>query len=280
MMPASAQGEAVPTIGRYILRRRLAVGVTGYVYEAADPAARRSVAVKVLATELEDEPETRARFLREALITARLDHPNIVRVLDAGDDEGRLFIVMELLDGLSLGEHLRAHPDLPLAIRVGLIDQLYSGLEAAHALGAVHRDVKPGNIIIQRDGRLKILDFGLARLHASTLTAKGAVVGTPGYMSPEQAEGLQVDGRSDVFSAAAVGYLILTGRAPFGARNLPMTLHAILHETPQPLSPADAPEALARVLFKALEKAPGTRYQSCAGFLADLRHTASALVTT
>ena len=160
---------------------------------------------------------------------------------------------------------------LPLAARIDLIVQLYSGLEAAHAQGVVHRDVKPGNIMVYRDGHLTILDFGLARLQSSTLTANGAVVGSPGYMSPEQAEGRRVDQRSDIFSAAAVGYLILSGREPFDAKNLPLALQAILHEMPPaPLSASEAPDPLARVLLKALEKSPDARYQTCAEVLADL----------
>lgn len=269
--PAGSDMPAVTTIGRYVLRERIAVGVTGYVFAADDQAMDRQVAVKVLAADLEDEPETRERFYREARIMTQLTHANIVRVLDVGEDHGKPFIAMELLIGLSLGEYLRAHPALSVASRVNLIVQLYAGLEAAHAQGAVHRDVKPGNIIVQHDGCLKILDFGLARLQASTLTASGVVVGSPGYMSPEQAEGLRVDRRSDIFSAAAVGYLILSGRAPFEAKTLPMALHAVMHQAPLRLSAAEAPGDLARVLARALEKSPDARYQTCAEVLTDLR---------
>jgi len=279
MMPlrAGAPPPAV-TIGRYILRDRIASGATGYVYTAHDQSMDRPVAVKLLAHDLEDEPETRERFFREARITALLDHPNIVRVLDIGEDNGRPYIAMELLEGLSLGDYLRANPSLPLGDRIDLITQLYSGLEAAHAQGAVHRDVKPGNIMVSGHGHLTILDFGLARLNSSTLTAHGAVVGSPGYMSPEQAEGHKVDQRSDIFSAAAVGYLVLSGREPFEAKNLPLALQAILHEMPPPLSVSEAPDPLARVLLKALEKSPDARYQTCAEVLADLVRVKATVV--
>ena len=279
MMPlrAGAPAPAV-TIGRYTLGDRIAAGATGYVYTAHDPAMDRLVAVKLLAHDLEDEPETRERFYREARIMAQLDHPNIVRVLDIGEDNGRPYIAMELLEGQSLGEHLRANPRLPLGDRIDLITQLYSGLEAAHAQGAVHRDVKPGNIMVSAQGHLTILDFGLARLNSSTLTAHGAVVGSPGYMSPEQAEGHKVDQRSDIFSAAAVGYLVLSGREPFEAKNLPLALQAILHEMPPPLSVSEAPDPLARVLLKALEKSPDARYQTCAEVLADLVRVKATVV--
>lgn len=280
-MSSSSARTSAPTataIGRYQLRACLASGATGHVYLADDPATGTQVAVKVLAADLQDEPETRERFYREARILAELTHPNIVRVLDIGEDQGRPFIAMELLDGLGLADHLRAHPDLPLARRIDLIQQLYAGLEAAHAQGTVHRDVKPANIIVQADGRLKIFDFGLARLHESTLTANGAVVGSPGYMSPEQVEGRRVDQRSDIFSAAAVGYLILSGRAPFEARNLPLVLDAVLNEAPVALSGAEAPAPLAHVLLKALEKLPEVRYQSCAELLADLQRVHNTVV--
>jgi serine/threonine-protein kinase len=275
--PAGTDTPVVTAIGRYLLKDRIAAGATGYVYAAEDRAMERDVAVKVLAADLEDEPETRERFYREGRVMARLAHPNIVRVLDIGEDHGRPFIAMELLQGLSLGDYLREHPDLSIAARVDLLIELYSGLEAAHAQGTVHRDVKPGNIMVLRDGHLKILDFGLARLHTSKLTANGAVVGSPGYMSPEQAEGLKVDQRSDIFSAGAVGYLMFSGRPPFEAKSLPLALHAILHETPPSLSPAQAPERLVRVLDKTLEKSPEARYQSSADVLADLRRVRATL---
>ncbi|MEQ1731302.1 MAG: serine/threonine-protein kinase [Vicinamibacterales bacterium] len=281
MTSSSSAGTSAPAataIGRYALRACLASGATGHVYLADDPATDTQVAVKVLAADLQDEPETRERFYREARILAELAHPNIVRVLDIGEEQGRPFIAMELLEGLGLADHLRANPGLPLAGRIDLIIQLYAGLEAAHAQGTVHRDVKPANIIVRADGLLKIFDFGLARLHESTLTANGAVVGSPGYMSPEQVEGRRVDQRSDIFSAAAVGYLILSGRAPFESRNLPLVLDAVLNEAPAALSDSEAPEPLAHVLLKALEKSPDARYQSCAELLADLRGVYNTVV--
>ena len=276
--PAGSDASAPTAIGRYMLRDRIATGATGYVYAAEDRAMDREVAVKVIAADLADEPETRERFYREARITAQLSHPNIVRVLDVGEDHGRPFIAMERLIGLPLDAHLKANPTLPLSLRIDLIVQLYSGLQAAHEQGTVHRDVKPGNIFVEKSGCLKILDFGLARLQASTLTASGVVVGSPGFMSPEQAEGRRVDARSDIFSAAAVGYLVLAGRAPFAGRTLPQTLHAILHEPTAPIAFADAPPVLARVLYKALEKSPDARYQTCADVLRDLARVKSTVV--
>lgn len=279
MMAAPTTPEPTPiAASRYVLRERIAAGAAGSVYAADDSVRNCAVAVKVIAADLEHDPEARERFFREAHIMARLAHPNIVRILDAGEDHGHPFIAMELIDGLSLGTYLREHPDLPTPTRVDLIIQLYSGLEAAHAAGAIHRDIKPANILVQPDGQLKVLDFGLARLQHSTLTANGAVVGSPGYMSPEQVEGRRVDERSDVFSAAAVGYLILSGRPPFTGRSLPLTLHAILHDPPVALTPEEAPAPLAAVLMRALDKSPDLRYQTCAEVLTDLRRVHSLMV--
>jgi serine/threonine-protein kinase len=248
------------------------------VFAAEDRETRQAVALKVIAADLEDDPEARVRFHREAQITGRLAHPNIVRVLEIGDECGRPYIAMERLVGLPLDQYLQTHAQLTLSTRLELMVQLFSGLEAAHRQGVVHRDLKPGNIFVEPDGQVKILDFGLARLQQSTLTASGLVVGSPGFMSPEQAEARKVDQRSDIFSAAAVSYLVLTGRAPFAAPTLPETLHAILHQLPPPVSPDVAPAALGRVLERALEKSPCDRYQTCAELLQDLAQIQSTVV--
>lgn len=271
---ARPSGASAGRIGRYRLNERLGGGALGSVFDAEDEATGQQVAVKVLATDIADEPETRERFYREARITSQLIHRNIVVLLDVGEDNGRPFLVMERLHGWPLDAWLRQHGDASLDMKVDLIVQLFEGLQAAHARGIVHRDIKPGNLFVQRDGVLKILDFGLARLHASTLTASGVVVGTPGFMSPEQAEGRRVDARSDLFSASSVCYLILTGRPPFSAPDLPRTLQALLHEDPPPIDEGTVPPALVRVLLKGLAKDLTRRYQSCSEILADLPRTA------
>ena len=265
-----APGESPGRIGRYRLIERLGGGPMGSVFDAEDEASGQHVAVKVLATDMAEEPETRERFYREARITSQLIHRNIVTLLDVGEDSGRPFLVMERLHGKPLDVYLRDHADIPLETKVELITQLFQGLQAAHARDIVHRDIKPGNLFVQQDGVLKILDFGLARLHASTLTASGMVVGTPGFMSPEQAEGLRVDARSDIFSASSVCYLILTGRAPFSAPDLPRTLQALLHEDPPEIAAGSMPSSLVRFLLKGLAKDLSRRYQSCSEILADL----------
>jgi serine/threonine-protein kinase len=215
----------------------------------------------MIVADLEDEPETRARFLREATVTANLEHANIVRVVDAGEDAGRLFIAMELLSGLPLRTYLRAHPALPTSDRLNLIRGLCAGLQIAHHHQVVHRDVNPGNLFITDNGTLKILDFGLARLHTSTLTANGQVVGTLDFMAPEQAQGQKADHRADIFSAAAVSSLVLTGHSPFARGDIGSTMNALLNEPPDfgTLRPS---EAIVRVLEHGLAKHPEARYQS------------------
>lgn len=261
----------VARLGRYRLLERIGGGATSIVFAAHDDVANRAVAVKMIVADLEDERETRERFFREARITSQLLNPNIVSVLEIGEDQGHPYIVMELLDGWPLGEYLRREGGLPLARKLDLILQLCNGLQAAHDCGVVHRDIKPSNLFVSRDGGLKILDFGLARLHASTLTASGQILGTPDFMSPEQALGHQVDARSDIFSACAVGYLILTGRAPFTGRDLRKTLNALIDQDPAPMTEEEAPAALSRVLSKGLAKDPANRYQSCREMLVDLK---------
>ena len=188
---------------------------------------------------------------------------------------GGVEVVGQATNGLEAVEMIEAQrPDLVfLDVQIPELDgfQVLEALDYSHSRGVVHRDIKPGNLFVEEDGNLKILDFGLARLQASTLTANGQIVGTPDFMSPEQAEGRIVDARSDIFSAAAVGYLIVTGRAPFASGDLRQTLQALLTTPPAPMTDADAPEPLRRVLLRGLAKDPQARYQSCSDMLAELQ---------
>jgi len=257
-------------IGRYRVTGRLGKGAMGVVYAARDDQMERDVAIKIMMADLEGEPETRARFFREAQITSKLLHRNIITVLDMGEEDGRLFIVMELLRGQTLGEYVKDTERHSIEQHVDLMIQTCEGLSVAHANGIVHRDIKPGNIFVLPDGALKILDFGVARLANSSMTASGLIVGTPDYMSPEQARGKEVDARSDIFSAAAVFYCILTGRKPFSGPDLPVVLQKVIREDPLPLREHEAPEALARIIGKAISKEPERRYQTFADMAADL----------
>jgi len=267
----AAPGTGLPrSIGRYRVVERIGKGAMGVVYAADDETLGRRVAIKVMMGALESEPEMRERFFREAKVTGQLAHRNIVTVFDLGEDEHRPFIVMELLSGMPLADFLRRPEGEPLDTKLDLMIQVCEGLQVANAKGVIHRDVKPSNLFVQRDGTVKILDFGVARLASSSLTKSGFLVGTPEYMSPEQAQGRALDARSDVFSAAAVFYFMLAGRAPFASPDLPQMLRAVIHEQPPALADEQAPEPLRRVLAKALAKSPAERFQRCADLQADL----------
>jgi tetratricopeptide (TPR) repeat protein/predicted Ser/Thr protein kinase len=256
-------------IGRYKVLDRIGRGAMGVVYSAHDELMDREVAVKVMMTDLEGEPDIRARFLREAQVSAGLAHRNIVTIYDIGEDNGRLFIVMELLRGHTLDRALKER-SFAIEEKVDLTIDVCDGLAIANAAGVCHRDVKPGNLFVQAEGGVKILDFGIARLASSSMTASGFIVGTPDYMSPEQARGTTVDARSDIFSLGAVLYFMLSGRKPFVAPDLPAVLHKVVSEEPPPLQPAEAPAALARVVLKALAKNPDERFQKFSDFASEL----------
>lgn len=272
--PAGGQPQYV---GRYRVLERIGRGAMGVVYAALDEQLDRKVAVKLMLTDFDQEPDMRERFYREARITGQLAHRNIVTVFDLGEERNRPFLVMELLEGLQLAEHLLASRSQTIDAKIDLMMQVCEGLQNAHRSGVVHRDIKPSNLFVTNDRTVKILDFGVARLTASSLTASGFLVGTPEYMSPEQPQGRPVDGRSDIFSAAGVFYFMLTGHSPFGSRDLLKMLDAILYETPPTLTNEEAPEALRRVLMRALSKAPADRYQSCAEMSQDLERVRRAI---
>ena len=271
MEKASGGPDGAPEyIGRYRIDGRIGQGAMGVVYAAFDETMGREVAIKVMGRDLEADPEMRERFFREARVTGQLVHPNIVTVFDLGEDRGRPYLVMERLHGAPLVDLVDASPRGLLDIKIDLMLQVCEGLQAAHERGVVHRDVKPSNLFVQREGGLKILDFGLAQLAASTLTASGFLVGTPEYMSPEQAQGREVDHRSDIFSAASVFYYIVTGRPPFQAADLAALLHEVAHRSPAAITDEEAPPALVRVLTKALSKDPDQRHQSSAHLRAEI----------
>jgi serine/threonine protein kinase len=258
------------SIGRYRIIGRLGKGAMGVVYAARDDVIQRDVAIKVMMTDLEEEPETAARFFREAQITSKLVHRNIVTVFELGEDKGRPFIVMELLKGTTLTGFLREIDKDALEQKLDLMIQTCEGLAVAHAKGVVHRDIKPENLFVLPSGGLKILDFGVARLASSNMTASGLIVGTPDYMSPEQARGKEVDTRSDIFSVSAVFYLMVTGRRPFEGASLPVVLQKVVREDPLPIRPSEAPAALERIISRGFSKDPDKRYQKVADMAADL----------
>jgi serine/threonine protein kinase/Tol biopolymer transport system component len=279
---AAARLSVGDRLGRFEVLGPLGAGAMGDVYRARDPHLHREVAIKVLPTAFSRDPDRQRRFEREARTAASLNHPNIVAVHDAGIHEGVAFIVTELLDGDTLRQQMNGRP---LAVRkaVEYAMQIASGLAAGHDGGIVHRDIKPDNLFVTKDGRVKILDFGVARLidpdssadGTATITVDGVslapVVGTAAYMSPEQARGLRTDHRSDIFSLGVVLYEMLAGFAPFRRGTAPETLGAILHDEPPALmSVAPIGATLERIVRHCLEKTPEQRFQSVRDVMFDL----------
>ena len=226
------------SIGRYKTTAELGRGAMGVVYRGVDPALDRPVAIKVIAAKAVSgdvsAEEMEARFLREAKVSARINHPNVVTVYDAGREGDVLYLVMELVEGESLAHRLArgAYPEPDEALSI--VAQMAEALAAAHAMGVVHRDIKPANVLITREGRIKVSDFGIAKAIGDDmgLTRSGVVVGSPAYMAPEQVRGAQVDGRADLFSLGVVLYELVTRRRPFPADTVTTLIYQILNEDP------------------------------------------------
>jgi serine/threonine protein kinase len=264
--------SAPERIGKYRVVEPIGRGGMGSVYKAHDPFLDRMVAIKVMVEEADVGTEARQRFLREAQSAARLNHPNIITVYELGEDRGQTFIVMELLEGEPLSRVITRIPPLPFRRKLDLMRQICDGLAFAHRRGVVHRDIKPANIFVLQNGHVKILDFGIARVGTSELTRTGLLMGTPNYMSPEQARGRRSDTRSDIFSVGVVFYELLTGRKPFVGEDYFETLEKVRSEEPPPLAQAapGVPAALIRVVQQALAKEPAARYQTLEDLKVDL----------
>jgi hypothetical protein len=251
-------------IGKYEVIDQIGRGGMGTIYRALDPILQRSVALKVISN-LEVTPELRTRFFREAQACARIAHPNIVIVHDMGEDDGRLFIVMELLEGEELRRIIDRQALLRLRDKLDIVRQICDGLHFAHQKGVVHRDVKPANILVLGTGQVKILDFGIAQIAGAAtqrdLTRTGMFMGTLRYMAPEQVRG-QADRRSDIFSVGAVSYELLSGRPPFAGDDPLQILEQLRTTTPPRLTELDPglPPALADVIERALQKDPASRF--------------------
>jgi Tol biopolymer transport system component len=277
-------------LGPYEIMTPLGAGGMGEVYRARDTRLGRDVAVKVLPAHLGESVERRERFEREARAVAALSHPNILALHDVGSEGATAYAVTELLEGETLRERLRAGP-LPLRKASEYATQIALGLAAAHAQGIVHRDLKPDNVFVTRDGRVKILDFGLARQVPEALasgsqtssptlqrgTEPGALLGTVGYMSPEQARGDEADHRSDIFAFGCLLREMLTGQRAFARGSAAETLAAIIREEPEPLATSlpDVPPALERIVTHCLEKSPDERFQSARDLAFDLQSLSS-----
>ncbi len=260
-------------IAHYEVIASLGAGGMGEVYRARDTRIKRDVALKILPTAMASDPDRIRRFEQEALAAGMLNHPNILVVFDVGTHEGTPFIVSELLEGLRLRDHLKGHLALKKAVDFAL--QIASGLTAAHEKGIVHRDLKPENIFVLHDGRVKLLDFGLVKLlqpesddedaTQQLATSPGVVMGTAGYMSPEQVRGETIDHRSDIFSLGVILHEMIGGSQPFRRESSVETMNAILHDEPSPVT-SDLPPAITRILRHSLEKLPSNRFQTAKDF--------------
>ena len=251
----------------------------GEVWRAKDERLNRMVAIKILPPDVANDPPRRARFAQEAKALAALNHPNILSIFDFGEDNGQVFIVSELVDGESL-RSIIDHGPMPARKAIDIAVQIAEGLAAAHSLQVVHRDLKPENVMVTRSGQAKLLDFGLAkqntvqddRTASMALSVPGTVMGTAGYMSPEQVRGEPVDARSDIFSFGCVLYEMLTGKRAFKAPSGVETMHAILHAEPEDFEgDVKMPPALAGIARRCMEKQPGQRFQSAADLAFALR---------
>jgi tRNA A-37 threonylcarbamoyl transferase component Bud32 len=257
-------------VGKYELRHQIGRGAMGIVYEAFDTVIERPVALKMLRTDgfgTEQLDDVRARFKREAHSAGRLSHPNIVTIFDYGEHEGAPYIAMDLMQGEELSRSLESGARMALPQVVRIVEQLLSALAYAHQAGVVHRDIKPSNVFVLRDGTIKMVDFGLARIEASNLTETGAVLGTPAYMSPEQFLGLPVDARSDIFSLGVMLYQMLTGDRPFSGS--PSTImQKVLRQDPVEPSVLNPTLSAAwdTLIKRVLAKKPHDRLQSAREF--------------
>jgi serine/threonine-protein kinase len=260
------------SLGKYRIDEVIGRGAMGVVYKAFDPNIRRTVALKTVRLDQLDEGRGEtilARFKNEAQAAGRLSHPGIVAIYEYGEEQGLAHIAMEYIEGNSLREYLTRGTRFTERDVVSIMTQLLDALAYAHEQGVWHRDIKPANLIIMRSGKLKIADFGIARVDSSHLTHIGAVMGTPGYMAPEQYNGSQVDWRADLFSAGVVMYQLLTGAKPFSG-SLETVAHKVCHEHPPApsLFPADppAPATYDAIVTRAIAKKAEQRFQSAAEF--------------
>jgi len=279
MQPDDDKTQAVTVLAKgtvinhYRIVEKIGSGGMGEVYLAEDTELNRKVALKFLSTHLCQDADCRARFKREAQAAAKLNHPNIVTIYEVSEFSGRPFFAMENVEGQTLREHGKGK-ELPLSRIIELAIQICEGLAKAHSAGVVHRDIKPSNILIDQDGRAKIVDFGLASVHGSEhLTKTGSTLGTVGYMSPEQARGEEVDSRSDLFSFGVVLYELIAGRSPFKAEFDAATIRNIIEAVPEPLAryKTDVSDELQRVVSKALAKDRSLRYQHADDLQSDLK---------
>jgi eukaryotic-like serine/threonine-protein kinase len=263
-------------LGKYEVQGVLGKGAMGIVYKAIDPHIERTVAIKTVRKDLLDADlaaQFMARFRNEARAAGRLHHPNIIGIYEYGEDDSVAYIAMEYVDGIGLRQYLNRDARFELHQIVAIVTQLLQALEFAHSQGVIHRDIKPANLILTSSGTLKVADFGIARIDATSLTMTGMVMGTPSYMAPEQCRGLPSDLRADLFSAGVVLYELLTCTRPF-AGSMEAVAYAICHDHPRPASELTAfplAPAMDALIARALAKDPADRFADARAFQQALR---------
>jgi len=266
-------------IGKYEIVEELGRGGMGVVYKAYDALMEREVAIKVISDGVLAMPEIKSRFYREARTAGKLGHENITVVYDVSEEDGKPYIVMEYLAGADLGTLLDRGEPMSLQLKLGYAVQICRGLSFSHSHGIIHRDIKPGNIRITGTGRVKIMDFGIAKPESSNLTRTGALIGTPFYMSPEQIQGKKVDKRSDIFSFGVLFYELLTGKKPFAGVEPTSVMFKIVHEEPEKIDDAliEHRNGLRDILLTTLAKDPDKRFQDLAEVADLLEHVIGEL---
>ncbi len=260
-------------IGKYVVGERIGAGGCGVVYRARDPYIQREVAIKIC---ISKDEQLRQRFFREAQVIGSLDHPAIISIFDFGFEDSSPFIVEELLSGEDLAAMIRQKKEISLTLKLDYLIQIAGALLFAHRAGVLHRDIKPSNVQILENGRVKLMDFGIAKIleqEDAQLTKKGALVGTMGYMAPEQIQGQKEDGRADIFSFGALAYELVTYTRPFRAEDAGRMIRAVLHDWPQPVSEncPQCPPEFERLIHRCLAKNRERRYQDFEEVVGELK---------
>ena len=267
-----SEAGSLEKIGKYEILQKIGQGGMGIVYKARDPVIGRIVAIKTLSTELDLDAEVRERFTREARSAGLLSHKNIITIYDLWEENGRAYIAMEYLDGEDLKSKIAKGDPWTLPAKLRLMVEICEGVIHAHENQVIHRDIKPGNVLVTKSGHVKILDFGLARMVSSDITRSGQVLGTPNYMSPEQIKGTNLDHRTDIFSLGVLFYELLTYRKPFEGDSYTSVIYKVLQADPVPMQHHDPniPHELSDMIDRALQKEPEKRFQQVDEMLREL----------